>query len=164
VVPSEQIIDIGRQARLECLTEDRDRIAITWMKDGRPLPNHPRIVVNRQTLQIFNLQRADYGMYQCFVTRGSQEAQASSELRLGGNVEFFSSAAEEEIAKQFFDVAERVLNFSILYTHYICGGVIKFRFCILGVKIWAKKCNINLAKSLVKILPPPNFFFCRKSL
>ena len=84
VVPSEQIIDIGRQARLECLTEDRDRSAITWMKDGQPLPNHPRMVANRQTLQIFNLQREDYGMYQCFVARGSQEAQASSELRLGG--------------------------------------------------------------------------------
>ena len=54
------------------------------MKDGQPLPNHPRMVANRQTLQIFNLQREDYGMYQCFVARGSQEAQASSELRLGG--------------------------------------------------------------------------------
>ena len=86
VVPSEQIIDIGRQARLECLTEDRDRSAITWMKDGGPLPNHPRILANRQTLQIFNLQREDYGMYQCFVARGAQEAQASSELRLGGNI------------------------------------------------------------------------------
>ena len=64
--------------------EDRDRSAITWMKDGQPLPNHPRMVANRQTLQIFNLQREDYGMYQCFVARGSQEAQASSELRLGG--------------------------------------------------------------------------------
>ena len=38
----------------------------------------------RQTLQIFNLQREDYGMYQCFVARGNQEAQASSELRPGG--------------------------------------------------------------------------------
>ena len=85
VVPSEQIIDIGRQARLECLTEDRDRSAITWMKDGQALPNHPRFVANRQTLQIFNLQTDDYGMYQCFVARGNQEAQASSELRLGGN-------------------------------------------------------------------------------
>ena len=85
VVPSEQIIDIGRQARLECLTEDRDRSAITWMKDGQALPNHPRFVANRQTLQIFNLQTDDYGMYQCFVARGHQEAQASSELRLGGN-------------------------------------------------------------------------------
>ena len=84
VVPSEQIIDIGRQARLECLTEDRDRSAITWMKDGQALPNHPRFIANRQTLQIFNLQTDDYGMYQCFVARGNQEAQASSELRLGG--------------------------------------------------------------------------------
>jgi hypothetical protein len=37
----------------------------------------------------------------------------------------------------FLSAAERVLNFSILYLH-ICGGVNKFRFCILGVKIGAK--------------------------
>lgn len=86
VVPSEQIIDIGRQARIECLTEEKDRSSITWRKDGKELPSHARIVVNRQVLQIFNLQTGDYGMYQCFVKRGSghREAQAASELRLGG--------------------------------------------------------------------------------
>nr|XP_040568004.1 Down syndrome cell adhesion molecule-like protein Dscam2 isoform X1 [Lepeophtheirus salmonis] len=83
VVPSEQIIDIGRKARLECLTESRDRDSIHWKKDGRDLPSHNRILTNKQTLQIFNLQREDYGMYQCFVRRDTYEAQASSELRLG---------------------------------------------------------------------------------
>ncbi len=84
VVPSEQIIDIGRQARLECLTEERDRGSIVWRKDGRSLPGHARVVEARQVLQVFNLQREDYGMYQCFVRRGGREAQAASELRLGG--------------------------------------------------------------------------------
>ena len=65
VVPSEQIIDIGRKARLECLTEERDRGAISWRKDGRALPAHvARLVATRNVLQIFNLQREDYGMYQ----------------------------------------------------------------------------------------------------
>jgi hypothetical protein len=40
-----------------------------------------------------------------------------------------------------FDGAERVLKFSILYTHYICGGVNKFLFCILGVT--SRKSDIN---------------------
>ena len=72
MVPSEQIIDIGRKARLECLTEERDRGAIEWRKDGRALPAHvARLVATRNVLQIFNLQREDYGMYQCFVDRGS---------------------------------------------------------------------------------------------
>ena len=86
MVPSEQIIDIGRKARIECLTEEKDRNSITWRKDGKKLPKHARIVVNRQVLQIFNLQTDDYGMYQCFVRRGPgglREAQAASELRLG---------------------------------------------------------------------------------
>jgi len=41
--------------------------------------------MGQNTLEIFNLQREDYGMYQCFVSRGALEAQAASELRLGGN-------------------------------------------------------------------------------
>ena len=105
VVPSEQIIDIGRKARLECLTEERDRGAISWRKDGRALPAHvARLVATRNVLQIFNLQREDYGMYQCFVDRhrqggggkregggaGNVEAQAGSELRLGGEMRFLS--------------------------------------------------------------------------
>jgi len=44
-----------------------------------------RLVLSQNTLEIFNLQREDYGMYQCFVSRGALEAQAASELRLGGN-------------------------------------------------------------------------------
>ena len=104
MVPSEQIIDIGRKARLECLTEERDRGAISWRKDGRALPAHvARLVATRNVLQIFNLQREDYGMYQCFVDRhrqggaagskqaGNVEAQAGSELRLGGEMRFLSS-------------------------------------------------------------------------
>ncbi len=84
VVPSEQIIDIGRQARLECLTEERHRELITWRKDGKELnKNDKRFVVDSHdsVLRIYNLRRDDYGMYQCFV--GREEAQAASELRLG---------------------------------------------------------------------------------
>ena len=53
VVPSEQIIDIGRKARLECLTEERDQGgAIEWRKDGRALPAHvARLVATRNVLQ-----------------------------------------------------------------------------------------------------------------
>ena len=75
---------------MQCLTEERDRATITWKKDGMTLSGGGgRVTINSQTLQIFNLQREDYGMYQCFVQGkgGSQtEVQASSELRLGGEI------------------------------------------------------------------------------
>ena len=83
-MPPEQVIDIGRQARLECLTEERDRTSILWRKDGEVIPPSSNIVQNRQTLQIFNIERTNYGMYQCFVTRGNREVEARGELRLGG--------------------------------------------------------------------------------
>ena len=67
-VPAEQFIDIGRQAHMQCLTEERDRATILWRKDGMALQSSTIVIVNQQTLQIFNLQREDYGVYQCFVS------------------------------------------------------------------------------------------------
>ena len=70
---------------MQCLTEERDRATITWKKDGMTLSGGGgRVTINSQTLQIFNLQREDYGVYQCFVTRGVREVQATAQLRLGG--------------------------------------------------------------------------------
>ena len=68
IIPKEQIVDIGRQARMECIVETADGDdsghghVITWMKDGQPLPNRTRIIISGQTLQIFVLQREDYGI------------------------------------------------------------------------------------------------------
>ena len=84
LVPAEQVIDIGRQAHMQCLTEERDRATILWRKDGMALQSSTRVIANQQTLQIFNLQREDYGVYQCFVSRGTREVQATAQLRLGG--------------------------------------------------------------------------------
>ena len=68
IIPAEQVVDIGRQARMECIVETADgesdsgsRNVITWMKDGQPLPNRTRIIISGRTLQIFVLQREDYG-------------------------------------------------------------------------------------------------------
>ena len=70
IIPAEQVVDIGRQARMECIVETADgesdsgsRNVITWMKDGQPLPNRTRIIISGRTLQIFVLQREDYGKY-----------------------------------------------------------------------------------------------------
>jgi hypothetical protein len=55
------------------------------------------------------------------------------------------------------DGAERVLNFSILYTHYMWRTLHMRRSKKKSIlhtrgKNWGNKCNLNLAKSLVKIL------------
>ena len=68
IIPAEQVVDIGRQARMECIVEtsegdDSGRHVITWMKDGQRLPNRTRIIVSGRTLQIFVLQREDYGKH-----------------------------------------------------------------------------------------------------
>ena len=66
------MVDIGRQARMECIVEtpggddDSNRHVITWMKDGQPLPNRTRIILSGRALQIFVLQREDYGKITLF--------------------------------------------------------------------------------------------------
>ena len=82
-MPAEQLIDLGRAAHMQCLTEERDRAAITWTKDGRALATSGRVSAAGQTLQILAVQREDYGVYQCFVTRGGREVAAAAQLRLG---------------------------------------------------------------------------------
>ena len=68
------MVDIGRQARMECIVETADgesdsgsRNVITWMKDGQPLPNRTRIIISGRTLQIFVLQREDYGKFELVI-------------------------------------------------------------------------------------------------
>ena len=102
MVPVEQIIDIGRQARMECLTEERDRDSIIWRKDVEGVPSNSRIISSKQTLQIFNLQRDDYGVYQCFVTRGQMEAQATAHLRLGGEAKGVVQVYHEHWGVSYF--------------------------------------------------------------
>ena len=102
LVPAEQVIDIGRQAHMQCLTEERDRATIIWKKDGMTLSGGGgRVTINSQTLQIFNLQREDYGVYQCFVTRGVREVQATAQLRLGGWYFLFSINCQQFNSQQY---------------------------------------------------------------
>ena len=71
-------------ATLRCVADSNPPATILWRKDGLVLSSNTRISLNQQTLQIYNLQREDYGVYQCFVTRGNREVQATAQLRLGG--------------------------------------------------------------------------------
>ncbi len=63
--------------------------SITWLKDGQPAQNRPRIRIHgskSDKLEILSVFKEDSGVYQCFVTHGTQQYQASAELRLGGSL------------------------------------------------------------------------------
>lgn len=66
---------------------------ITWLKDGQPAQNRPRIRIHgskSDKLEILSVFKEDSGVYQCFVTHGNKQYQASGELRLGGNPLFIN--------------------------------------------------------------------------
>ncbi|GLH10491.1 Protein sidekick [Gryllus bimaculatus] len=58
---------------------------VTWLKDGRPLLDGPRVSVlpGGHTLLVRSVHKSDRGMYQCMARSGDESAQGSAELTLG---------------------------------------------------------------------------------
>ena len=52
LVPTELVIDIGRQAHKQCLKEERDRSTILWRKDGMALQSSSGAVANQQNYRV----------------------------------------------------------------------------------------------------------------
>ena len=63
--------------------------SISWLKDGQPAQNRPRIRIHgsrSEKLEVLSVFKEDAGIYQCFVSHGNYQYQASGELRLGGKL------------------------------------------------------------------------------
>ncbi|XP_049771824.1 Down syndrome cell adhesion molecule-like protein Dscam2 [Schistocerca cancellata] len=84
VVPQLQTVDAGRSAQLNCSTAGHPQLAVSWLKDGRPLRASSRVVLlSPQTLLIERVEMSDRGMYQCVVSNNEEAAQGTAEVRLG---------------------------------------------------------------------------------
>uniref|UniRef100_A0A8D8X8C8 Down syndrome cell adhesion molecule-like protein Dscam2 n=1 Tax=Cacopsylla melanoneura TaxID=428564 RepID=A0A8D8X8C8_9HEMI len=79
VEPAVQTIDFGRPAQFSCKYEGNPVKTISWMKDGKPVPDH-----NEPVFKIDSVRKEDKGMYQCVIRNEQESAQASGELKLGG--------------------------------------------------------------------------------
>ncbi|KAI5745650.1 hypothetical protein M8J76_013118 [Diaphorina citri] len=79
VEPTVQTIDFGRPAQFTCKYEGNPVKTISWMKDGKPVPDH-----NEPVFRIDSVRKEDKGMYQCVIRNEQESAQASGELKLGG--------------------------------------------------------------------------------
>ncbi|XP_026682934.1 Down syndrome cell adhesion molecule-like protein Dscam2 [Diaphorina citri] len=62
-----------------CKYEGNPVKTISWMKDGKPVPDH-----NEPVFRIDSVRKEDKGMYQCVIRNEQESAQASGELKLGG--------------------------------------------------------------------------------
>ncbi|XP_049800318.1 Down syndrome cell adhesion molecule-like protein Dscam2 [Schistocerca nitens] len=83
-VPQQQTVDVGRPAQLNCSTAGHPQLAVSWLKDGRPLRTSARVaLLSPQTLLIERVERSDRGMYQCVVSNNEETAQGTAEIRLG---------------------------------------------------------------------------------
>nr|XP_024214189.1 Down syndrome cell adhesion molecule-like protein Dscam2 isoform X38 [Halyomorpha halys] len=81
IEPSVQTVDFGRPATMSCNFEGNPVKTLSWLKDGKVLPNKEAM------LKIESVRKEDRGMYQCFVRNEQESAQASAELKLGSRFE-----------------------------------------------------------------------------
>ncbi|XP_049947508.1 Down syndrome cell adhesion molecule-like protein Dscam2 [Schistocerca serialis cubense] len=84
VSPQQQTVDVGRPAQLNCSTEGHPQLAVSWLKDGRPLHTSSRVrLLTPQTLRIEHVEQHDAGMYQCVVSNNDETAQGTAQISLG---------------------------------------------------------------------------------
>ncbi|XP_035704480.1 Down syndrome cell adhesion molecule-like protein Dscam2 isoform X15 [Folsomia candida] len=78
VEPAVQTVDFGRPATFTCHYQGSPVKNITWMKNGKRLPQTEAVI------RIDAVRREDRGMFQCFVRNDQDSAQSTAELKLGG--------------------------------------------------------------------------------
>lgn len=86
-----QIVNSGGTAVLNCSVSGSPLGPIQWLHDGVPVGNGVHDghdgrarVHGALSLVLSSVRRADAGMYQCVVRNDMESAQASAEIRLGG--------------------------------------------------------------------------------
>ncbi|XP_047106935.1 Down syndrome cell adhesion molecule-like protein Dscam2 [Schistocerca piceifrons] len=81
--PQQQTVDVGRSAQLNCSTAGHPQLAVSWLKDGRPVHPSSRVrLVSPQILRIERMERSDAGMYQCVVSNNDDAAQGTAQVSL----------------------------------------------------------------------------------
>ncbi|XP_034252491.1 Down syndrome cell adhesion molecule-like protein Dscam2 [Thrips palmi] len=84
ISPQVQTVDVDRTAYFNCTTEGHPQISVSWLKNGKQLSAGKGVqILPGHVLRLESVQRADGGMYQCFVSNGQEAAQGSAHLRLG---------------------------------------------------------------------------------
>ena len=89
VFPPQQVTDSGRTATFNCSVSGFPVITVYWLKNGKILVPSARISPGTGSLTIRGVSLEDRGQYQCVAGNEQEEAQAASELILGGQLEHF---------------------------------------------------------------------------
>lgn len=86
-----QVVNSGETATMNCTVEGYPVESVEWLHDGVPVltAQDTRIrLLAPLVLVIGSVGRRDKGMYQCLVRSDKENAQATSELKLGGQQMF----------------------------------------------------------------------------
>lgn len=84
-----QVVNSGETATMNCTVEGYPIESVEWLHDGIPVLTNQdsRIrLLAPLVLIIGAVDRKDKGMYQCLVRSDKENAQATSELKLGGTL------------------------------------------------------------------------------
>lgn len=86
-----QVVNSGETATMNCTVEGYPVESVEWLHDGVPVltAQDTRIrLLAPLVLVIGSVGRRDKGMYQCLVRSDKENAQATAELKLGGQRTF----------------------------------------------------------------------------
>lgn len=85
IQPVHQTIDLGKSTELVCTIGGFPKASVWWLKDGQPLRTGSRVrLLTKEHVKITAVAKEDRGMYQCFVRNEHDAAQATAEMKLGG--------------------------------------------------------------------------------
>jgi hypothetical protein len=82
-----QVANSGQTATMNCTVEGFPIESVEWLHDGLPvlIAQDTRVRLPAPLILVIGaIGRRDKGMYQCLVRSDKENAQATSELRLGG--------------------------------------------------------------------------------
>ncbi|KAF8796621.1 Down syndrome cell adhesion molecule like protein [Argiope bruennichi] len=84
ITPAELRLEVGKTATLNCSVVENPAGSVTWKKDMLTILPSPRVIFpNPYLLQVRQIRRQDAGMYQCFVHRELNSAQAAARIIIG---------------------------------------------------------------------------------
>ncbi|KAL1500781.1 hypothetical protein ABEB36_006226 [Hypothenemus hampei] len=83
--PQMLVVDVGKDASFQCVTNGYPVSQIMWIHNGKPVAPDNRVEVQNEPprLTIHHLTKDDRGMYQCFIQNNWDQAQAIAELNMG---------------------------------------------------------------------------------
>ncbi|KAG1671033.1 Down syndrome cell adhesion molecule-like protein Dscam2 [Nymphon striatum] len=90
--PNIQVVDTGKEIKLQCEVQGNPKGKIKWFLNGKPMAGDSRVMMpTSDEIHISSATREDEGMYQCFVQNKWETIETTAQVILGDMLPSFIS-------------------------------------------------------------------------